>query len=99
MKTVANTGYHKWRKMHHCAEIGYDLAPAGWGQGYMTEALRAVLQYGFGPMALNRVQAPIHADNYASLRLAERLGSARKACSGSACARRACSTTTGCWRA
>ena len=74
MKRVADAGYHKWRKMHHSAEICYDLAPAGWGHGYMTKALRAVLPYGFGPMELSRVEAPIHPDNHASRRLAEQLG-------------------------
>ena len=75
---LGTCGFHKWRKPHHCAEIGYDLTPAGWGQGYMTEALRAVLQHGFGPMDLNRVEALIHPGNQASLRLAERLGFRRE---------------------
>lgn len=30
------------------AEVAYDLDKAHWGNGYMTEAMQAVLSYGFG---------------------------------------------------
>jgi len=56
------------------SENGYDLDPAHWGRGIMTEALRAVLEYGFGKMGLNRVQATVDSGNTKSLRLLHRLG-------------------------
>ena len=73
-RAIGTCGYHKWQKRHHCAEIGYDLAKASWRQGYMTEALRAILQYGFTRMDLNRVEAMVYPENEASMRMLERLG-------------------------
>lgn len=55
------------------AELGYLLASAAWGQGYMGEALRAFIAYGFGPLDLNRIEADTDPRNERSLRLLERL--------------------------
>ena len=71
---IGTCGYHKWQKRHHLAEIGYDLGKVSWRQGYMTEALRAALQFGFETMDLNRVEALVYPENEASIRLLERLG-------------------------
>ena len=56
------------------AEIGYGLAAHAWGRGYMHEALQALLEYGFGQLGLNRVEADIDPRNLASARSLERLG-------------------------
>jgi len=56
------------------AEIGYGLASWAWGHGFMNEALNALIDYGFGPMNLNRVEADIDPMNEASARTLERLG-------------------------
>jgi RimJ/RimL family protein N-acetyltransferase len=56
------------------AEVGYALASHAWGQAYMDEALRALLNHGFGDMNLNRVEADIDPRNEASARSLERLG-------------------------
>ncbi len=56
------------------AEVGYGLGVAHWGQGYAQEALRALLDFGFGALNLNRVEADIDPNNTASARLLTRLG-------------------------
>ena len=56
------------------AEVGYSLLPTAWGRGYMHEALSALLDHGFGELALNRVEADIDPRNIASNRTLERLG-------------------------
>ena len=56
------------------AEIGYELREDVWGQGYMQEALRALLQYGFENMHLNRIEADVHPENISSCKTLERLG-------------------------
>ena len=56
------------------AEIGYIMGSQGWGQGYMHEALSALLDYGFTEMNLNRVEADTDPRNERSARLLERLG-------------------------
>lgn len=56
------------------AEVGYALAHAAWGCGYMQEAMRALLDYGFSELNLNRVEADVDPRNEGSARLLERLG-------------------------
>jgi RimJ/RimL family protein N-acetyltransferase len=56
------------------AEIGYSLARAYWGKGYMHEALQALIDYAFGPLGLNRIEADIDPRNANSSKSLERLG-------------------------
>lgn len=56
------------------AEIGYALSSAHWGQGYMHEALAALLDFGFTELDLHRVEADVDPRNVASTRALERLG-------------------------
>jgi ribosomal-protein-alanine N-acetyltransferase len=55
-------------------EIFYSLAPGSWGQGYATEAARAVLDHALGPLGLPEVLAEVDAGNTASIAVIERLG-------------------------
>jgi len=55
-------------------EIGYVLGRPFWGQGYMSEALRALIRHGFESMDLHRIEADIDPRNHASARVLERLG-------------------------
>ncbi|MFX1598832.1 MAG: GNAT family N-acetyltransferase [Promethearchaeota archaeon] len=68
-KLIGTCGYYDWSKTDRRAEIGYDLDPAYWGQGIMTEALKAMLEYGFKEMGLNRIQATIDSKNRRSVNL------------------------------
>ena len=63
---------------HRCAEIGYELRSAHWGQGFMAEALSAVIAYGFDNMGLHRIEACPLASNTASQGLLLRLGFRRE---------------------
>lgn len=56
------------------AELGYELHPDHWGQGYATEAAHAMLIFGFGTLNLQRVWAQCLAENKASVRVLDRLG-------------------------
>ena len=56
------------------AEVGYSLGRPHWGRGYVNEALRALLGYGFGQLNLNRVEADIDPRNTASEKVLQRLG-------------------------
>ncbi len=56
------------------AETGFDLHPDFWGKGIMTEALRAVLGYGFRVLDLQLVAANTLPGNDPSQRLLRRCG-------------------------
>ena len=58
---MGDVGFFKHERQHQRAEIGYLLARAYWRRGLMTEAMTAVLDYGFGSMGLNRVEALVDA--------------------------------------
>lgn len=75
---VGTCGFHKWNRVHRRAEIGYDLSPAFWGQGYMREAVHAMLAHGFDAMGLHRVEALVALPNTASAKLLVRLGFQRE---------------------
>ena len=64
-----------WRIDAQCrrAEIGYVLGFQDWGQGYMHEALSALLDYAFTELNLNRVEADTDPRNERSTRLLDRL--------------------------
>jgi ribosomal-protein-alanine N-acetyltransferase len=56
------------------ADIGYELDPGYWGQGYASEAARAIVQFGFSELHLHRVWSWCVADNVGSARVLEKLG-------------------------
>jgi len=65
---------HAWNRFHRRAEIGYSLSRAWWGQGFASEYVRAVIDFGFTRMSLHRVTAMTIADNHRSVSMLERLG-------------------------
>jgi [ribosomal protein S5]-alanine N-acetyltransferase len=56
------------------AEIGYELDPNFWHNGYATEAGHAMLAFGFRDLKLHRVSSWCIADNVASAHVLEKLG-------------------------
>jgi RimJ/RimL family protein N-acetyltransferase len=60
------------------AHLGYILHPGFWGRGYMPEAARAVLKFGFEELGLHRIYAECHPRNTASARVMEKIGMRRE---------------------
>jgi RimJ/RimL family protein N-acetyltransferase len=60
------------------AELGWTFDPAFGGQGYATEAVRALIGLAFGPLGLRRLHADCFLDNEPSWRLMERVGMRRE---------------------
>lgn len=60
------------------AEVGYGLARPYWGNGYMREAMRALVGHGFGELGLNRLEADADPRNTPSIDLLEQLGFTRE---------------------
>lgn len=73
-RLIGTCGLFRWNKSWRNCVIGYEIMRGCHGQGYMREALAAVLDYGFHTMDLHRVQAETHPDNRSSIGLATRLG-------------------------
>lgn len=55
-----------WLKEINAAEVGYELKSQFWRQGIMSEALNAILQYGFSNREIQFIIAEIMLENVAS---------------------------------
>ena len=71
---IGTCSYEKIDKLNLSGEIGYDLLKEYWGRGFMTEALRIIIEYGFENLNLNRIEAHTAAINTASRDLLRKLG-------------------------
>ena len=68
--TCGYYGFHTWNRR---ASIGYELRRSHWRRGIMTEALTAILEFGFGDLELNRIEAVVMPENVASVKMLEKL--------------------------
>ncbi|AFY54560.1 acetyltransferase, ribosomal protein N-acetylase [Rivularia sp. PCC 7116] len=71
---IGTCGFHNWVQKSFQAEIGYELSQAYWRKGIMTEALTAMIKFGFKKMELNRITATVMLENIASMKLLENNG-------------------------
>lgn len=72
---IGRAGFHNWYAIHSRAELGYVMTDKSKRRmGYMSEAVAAIIRYGFAEMGLNRIEALIGPDNEPSLRIARALG-------------------------
>ncbi len=55
-------------------EVGYSIAESYQGQGFATEAVRALIEWALRQPQVKQVTAGCDADNYASRRVLEKLG-------------------------
>lgn len=62
------------RGVFRAAHLGYSLDERHVGHGYMHEALRAVIDYAFGPLDLHRLMANYQPTNERSAKVLARLG-------------------------
>lgn len=70
---IGTIGFNNFTRKHR-ANIGYDLLPQYWNQGYATEALKAVINFGFNQFEINRIEAEVMQGNIASERVLQKLG-------------------------
>lgn len=69
---IGTLGYNKVIKDHK-GRIGYDLQYNYWGKGIMSEALEAIVNYGFDKLELNRIEAEVMQGNIGSEKLLTKL--------------------------
>lgn len=70
---IGRCGLHNWNAEQHRAEIGYIMHHDTYKQkGLMTEAVATVINFGFGSLKLNRIEALVGTGNVPSLRIMEK---------------------------
>lgn len=72
-QVIGVIGLHKIVE-NHKAEVGYWLGRSYWGQGYMTEAVNAIIKYGFDELQLVRLCANVFTHNIGSAKVLEKSG-------------------------
>jgi len=77
-KFIGSVGYVGWNRTDRRAELAFALNRSYWNRGIMTEACRAVLQFGWIEMQLHRVEAKCIATNLASIAILTKLGFTRE---------------------
>lgn len=63
---------------HKRAEVGFALARAHWGKGYISEVLPAIIRFAFEELGLERMTADADPRNHGSVRALERAGFVRE---------------------
>lgn len=73
-RLVGVAGLHSLDPEHASGAVGYWLAAEAEGQGLMTRAVARLLDHGFGPLRLHRIELRAGVRNRRSRAVAERLG-------------------------
>jgi [ribosomal protein S5]-alanine N-acetyltransferase len=63
---------------HRRAEVGYAIARAQWGRGFMGEVMPAMVRHAFVTLDLHRLEADVDPRNGASIHVLERAGFRRE---------------------
>ena len=71
---IGTIDFVTYNEAEKIAEIGYALSDRHWGKGYVSEATKALLDFGFNELQLVRIQARCFADNIGSERVMQKVG-------------------------
>ncbi len=77
-KMIGTCGFVSLYAADKRGEIGYAMNPKFWGFGYMTEATKEVIRFGFEKIGLERIQAKHDLRNIRSGAVMERAGMTRE---------------------
>ncbi len=72
------TSLHRIDWIRRSAGVGYWIRQSRWGKGFATEAVRALIERGFGVYRLHRLEAHVALENHASQRVVQKLGFERE---------------------
>lgn len=73
-KKMGSCGFHLWDREKNKVEIGFELMPQYNGKGYMTEAVKAIIEFARIQMKVHKIIAIVSIDNSKCKRLLEKFG-------------------------
>jgi [ribosomal protein S5]-alanine N-acetyltransferase len=73
-RLIGTCGTIAWDRDNRHIDIGYHVLPSQWGNGYATEATRAVVRWCFEHMDIHRIQADCTDGNIGSERVLLKCG-------------------------
>ena len=71
---IGGIGLYPWDTANKKTSIGYWLIEASQGKGIMTDSLKAVINYAFQEMKVNRIKVTVAVENTKSSALPKKLG-------------------------
>ncbi len=71
---MGTCGFHCWNPNENKIDIGYDLKESFWGNGYMQEAIKAIVKIAIQELKVKQINAHIYFENGKSTALVKRLG-------------------------
>ncbi|WP_408895229.1 GNAT family N-acetyltransferase [Paenibacillus taichungensis] len=71
---IGTIGFNLWSQKYKRAELGFEILPGYWRQGYATEIIPEILKYGFKELKLARIGAIVFLENDASNKIMLNLG-------------------------
>ena len=77
-RLIGSCGLYVSNPDHQEAWIGYCFNRHFWGKGYATEAIKALLEFGFSKLGLHRIFATTQPDNVASAHVLGKVGMRRE---------------------
>ncbi|MGE7625367.1 GNAT family N-acetyltransferase [Viridibacillus sp. NPDC096237] len=77
-KVIGSCGFLNMLTKHYRTEVGFELSKDYWGKGIASEALEAVVKYGYQHFQLERIEALIEPNNLPSQKLVEKQGFKRE---------------------
>lgn len=73
-RLIGTAGFVWWRPDQRRAEVGYAIARSHWNRGLTTEAMQAIVRFGWQRMELHRIEARCLIENSASERVMQKIG-------------------------
>lgn len=73
-KFIGTIGYLNWNDDHKRIEIGYAISRTFWNKGYVTEAVKGLINHLFTNSDLIRIEARCKVENIGSSRVMEKAG-------------------------
>lgn len=71
---IGSIGFPRINRDNYRGEIGYSLDPDHWKKGYMDEAIKKIIDFGFKKIGFHSMEAVIHPDNGGSAGLVKKHG-------------------------
>lgn len=71
---MGTCGFHCWDQEKGKVDVGYDLKEKFWGNGYMQEAMKRIIEFAVDRMNIREISACVYIDNVRSIALAKKLG-------------------------
>ncbi|KAF0153038.1 MAG: ribosomal-protein-alanine N-acetyltransferase [Ignavibacteria bacterium] len=73
-KLIGTIDLRGYSSLHRCGDVGYVISQKYWRRGIVSEAFRALIDFGFGVLNLNRIESHCEHENTGSWKVMEKAG-------------------------